>query len=75
MKKQTTLRNLREQAGKTVKEVAEILNVSEREAYHYEQGYRKISIEQILPLCNLYDCSCEEIIDAQLASIQIRHPK
>lgn len=75
MKKQTTLRNLREQAEKTVKEVAEILNVSEREVYHYEQGYRKISIEQIKTLCNLYDCSCEEIIDAQLASIQIRHTK
>lgn len=68
MKKQTTLRNLREQAGKSVKEVAEILNVTTMSIYRYESGKRQIDIEHVLTLAKLYDVSEREIIEAQLNS-------
>ena len=70
MKKQTTLRNLREQAGKSVKEVAGALGVAKPTFYNYERGLRKIGIEQPTPLSKIYDCTVEDIITAQLNSSQ-----
>ena len=70
MNKQATLRNLREQAGKSVKEVADALGVANPTFYNYERGLRKIGIEQLIPLSKIYDCTVEEIITAQLNSCQ-----
>ena len=65
-----TLRQLREQNEKTPTEMAKSLNVSLQTAYRYEQGTRRINIEQVLILSKLYDCSAEEVIEAQLSSCQ-----
>lgn len=63
-----TLRQLREQSKKSRAEVAAALGVAVRTLSHYENGTRKISIEQVLTLANLYDETAEEIIRAQINS-------
>lgn len=63
-----TLRELREQSGKTAKEVAEKLGVKIPALSHYENGRRRISLEQVLILTQLYEISAEEVIQAQLNS-------
>lgn len=63
-----TLRDLRVQSKKTCAEVAQALNVREQTIYRYEKGERRISLEQVLILVELYDATAEEIIQAQLNS-------
>ncbi len=63
-----TLRDLRKESGKTCTEVAQALGVSDRAYYRYEQGDRRISLEQVLILAKLYDVSEQEVIEAQLNS-------
>ena len=69
MEKQMTLRELREQNDLTRAEVAKVLGVSYQAISNYEAGSRTISIEQIIPLMELYNCSAEELIMAQLESV------
>lgn len=64
----TTLKDLREQAGLSVKEVAETLKITPRAYARYEQGTRRINIEQVLILVELYEVSEREVIEAQLNS-------
>lgn len=64
----TTLKDLREQAGLSVKEVAKILGVTINAIRNYELGWRKIGIEQVLRLVEAYDVPAEEVIRAQLNS-------
>ena len=59
-----TLRELRESAKKTCAEVAQALIVTTNAIYNYEQGIRRISLEQVLILSKLYDVSAEEVIQA-----------
>lgn len=61
-----TLRDLRKQMNKTVTEVATALGVTASAVSNYESGIRRISLEQVLILAKLYDCSAEDIIKAQL---------
>lgn len=63
-----TLRDLRLQNRKTCAEVAQVLGVANSSYYSYEQGVRRINIEQVLMLAELYDCSEREIIEAQINS-------
>ena len=65
-----TLRDLRVRSGKSISEVAEVLFVKIQTVYRYEKGLRSISIEQVLPLAELYDVSAEEVIQAQINSFQ-----
>lgn len=65
-----SLRDLRVNAGKTVKETATALNVSERSVYAYEDGTRQINIEQVVKLAILFDCTEREVIDAALNSLK-----
>lgn len=64
----TTLKELRKQSGKRCGEVAQELGVTYQALCNYENGYRRINIEQVLTLSKLYDCSAEEVIRAQLNS-------
>ena len=57
-----TLRELREQNKNTAAEVAEVLGVSVRAVSRYEQGTRRIGLEQIIKLMDFYHCTAEEII-------------
>lgn len=63
-----TLKQLRQENQKTLAEVASELRVSVRAVSRYEQGVRKINIEQVLILARLYDCTAEEVIESQLNS-------
>lgn len=63
-----TLRDLRNQRNLTLLQVSKQLNVSVRAVSRYEQGTRQISLEQVLRLAELYDCTEREIIEAQLNS-------
>lgn len=63
-----TLRELREQSGKSRAEVAAALGVAVRTLSHYECGTRSLKPEQILLLANIYDESAEAIIRAQINS-------
>lgn len=67
-----TLRELRKQAGKSCAEVAQALGVTRNAVTNYEQGIRRISLEQVLLLARLYDSTAEEIIQAQLNSQRAR---
>lgn len=62
------LRDLRTSAGKTVKETAAALGVSERTVYTYEDGTRTLNIAQVLILSEIYDCSERDVIEAALNS-------
>ncbi len=62
-----TLRGLRMAANKTTNEVAEKLGVTQSAIIKYENGKRKINIEQVLILAKLYDVTAEEVIIAQLS--------
>ena len=64
------LNELRQNAGYTVAAVAKELNVTLRAVFNYEHGLRRINIEQVLILAKLYDCSAEEIIEAQLNTLK-----
>lgn len=63
-----TLKSLRLENKKSRQEIATALNVSVQAVSHYENGIRKINIEQVLVLARLYEISAEEIIEAQLNS-------
>ena len=63
-----TLKDLRLQNKKTCAEVAQALNVTKNAVSNYESGIRNISLEQVVTLARLYDCSEREIIDASLNS-------
>lgn len=66
----TTLKALREENKKSRAEVAAALGVTLRAIYNYEYGIRQIDIEQVLKLSKLFNCSAEEVINAQINSCQ-----
>ena len=70
--KKETLRELRERNKKTCAEVAQALGVANSSLYNYEQGTRRISLEYVIILAELYDVSEKEIIQAQLNSLNVR---
>ncbi len=65
-----TLRELRQQSKKTAAQVAEVLGVAERTVARYEQGIRRLNIEQVIPLAELFDVSEREVIEAQITTIK-----
>ncbi len=65
-----TLRDLREENYKSRSEVAAALGVTYCALSNYENGWRQIGLEQVLILAKLYNCSAEEVIEAQLNSCQ-----
>ena len=70
MSKAETLKDLRLENKKTLAEVASVLGVSIQAVCNYEAGERRMGLEQILSLSKFYDCSAEEVIEAQLNSCQ-----
>ncbi len=61
-----TLRGLRYQSGKTVSEIAEALNVTVTSFYRYEKGERRLPLEMVLKLSNLFNVTVEEIVTAAI---------
>ena len=62
------LRELREEAGKTIADIAKALGVSVQAISNYEHGIRTVNLEQVLILAALFEEPPEEIIKAQLNS-------
>ncbi len=67
-----TLQELRKANEKNRIEAAKVLGVSVNAVSNYENGVRSIGIEQVLALAKLYDCTAEEVITAQIESLNIR---
>lgn len=65
-----TLRELRQQSKKTAAQVAEVLGVTPRAVSNYEVGIRRLNIEQIIPLAELFDVSEREVIEAQIRTLK-----
>ena len=65
-----TLKELRLQNKKSCTEVAQALGVANSSYYSYEQGARRISLEQVLILAKAYEVSAEDVIKAQINSCQ-----
>lgn len=67
-----TLKELRQQCGKTAQDIAGALGIPRSTYSNYEQGIRQIDLHLILPLAKIIGVSAEEIIDAQISSINLR---
>ena len=64
-----TLKDLRLANKKTVQEVASVLGVRECTVRHYENGIRRIALEHVLTVAELYSESERDIILAQINSL------
>lgn len=67
-----TLKELRQQSGKSAKDVADKLGVSVQAIYQYENGARQIRLSDVLTLAEQFSCTEREVIEAQLMSIFVR---
>lgn len=65
-----TLKELRAQSGRTCAEVAERLAVTTQAMYRYENGDRRLNIEQVPTLSELYDVTVEELVSAAILTVQ-----
>lgn len=63
-----TLKELRIQSNKSRGETATALEVTVQAISNYESGARQINIAQVLILSKLYECTAQEVIEAQLNS-------
>lgn len=61
-----TLKELRVSVGKSRAEVASKLNVTVQAVGQYERGFRRLGIEQVKPLSELYDVVIDELVDAAI---------
>lgn len=56
------LRDLREDNDLKQEDIAKILNITKQAYGRYENGARKLSIEDLIKLCNFYNVSADYII-------------
>lgn len=62
------LRNSREAAGLTLTDVAEKLSITPMTIQRYEKGDRKISVEKIRVLCDLYNIDADQLMQSSIDS-------
>ena len=62
------LRDLRKQAGLTVKQVAERLGVAEQTLYRYESGERGVMVTTAYQLALIYGVGIDEVAEAIINS-------
>ncbi len=53
----------RKTAGLSQTEVAKLLNMSQAGYAYYETGFREPNIETIKKLCEIFDCSADELLE------------
>ncbi len=53
------IKDLREDHDLSQKDLAKILNVSQRTYSHYENGTRKIPLDILIALADYYECSID----------------
>jgi transcriptional regulator with XRE-family HTH domain len=61
------LMKLREKAGLTQRQVADVLGVTDQTVSNWENGVRqmKLTIKQTSLLCNLLGCSLDELLEQE----------
>ena len=69
-----TLKEMRLYSEISIKTAAGTLGVTKNAICNYEAGTRRISLEQVLRLAELYDATEREVIEAQLNSITVGKP-
>ncbi|MBQ7105758.1 MAG: helix-turn-helix transcriptional regulator [Bacilli bacterium] len=62
MKIEDKLLKLRKEKGLSQEEVADILNVSRQTISKWETGQSSPDFDKIIPLCELYEISCDELL-------------
>ena len=56
------IKNMREDLDMTQKDLAKILNISQRTLSHYELGTRDIPTETLIALADFYHCSTDYLL-------------
>jgi transcriptional regulator with XRE-family HTH domain len=56
------IKDLREDQDLNQKELAKILNLSQRSYSHYENGTRKIPLDILVALADFYGCSTDYLL-------------
>lgn len=56
------LKELRKETGKTQKEIAEVLNITDRTYGHYETGKREPNIDTIIKIADYYKISIDLLV-------------
>ena len=62
MNKRNRIKDLREDNDLKQKDIAEQLHISQRVYSHYETGTRKIPLDIVMDLADLYDCSIDYLV-------------
>lgn len=67
-KGKTRIEEVREKAGKTQREVANALGVTDQTVSNWENGVRqmKLTIRQTISLCQVLNCSLEDLLEEEL---------
>lgn len=56
------IKNMREDLDMTQKELAKILNISQRTLSHYELGTRDVPTQVLIALADFYKCSTDYLL-------------
>ena len=56
------IKNMREDLDMTQKELAKILNISQRTLPHYELGTRDVPTQVLIALADFYKCSTDYLL-------------
>lgn len=57
------LREFRESKGLSQRDVAKIMDISQGQYWHLEKGKSLLNTKQILQLCELYQCTPNDLLD------------
>lgn len=71
MKIEDKLLKLRKEKGLSQEEVADILNVSRQTISKWETGQSTPDFDKILPICELYEISCDELLKSTEEEIKV----
>lgn len=58
----SNLKYLRERKDFSVKEISAALGITERAYYNYEKGVREPSLNMLIKIANVYDCSLDDLV-------------
>lgn len=75
MKIEDKLLKLRKEKGLSQEEVADILNVSRQTISKWETGQSSPDFDKIIPICELYEISCDELLTGKKKEEIIKEEK
>lgn len=76
---QTKVKEMRERAGLTQKQLAEALGITQQSVYYYESGDRDIKASMLIDMSNILGCTVSELLGVGIANIikaepSVSHP-